>query len=64
MSKVLARIHSKNGKEELVAVYDKKTVDGCTTYFVETKDGMKCTAIYNPFVGCYFADDIYGIIKE
>lgn len=62
MQKVLAKIHSKNGTEEEVTIYDKKTVNGCTTYFVETKDGIKCTAIYNPFCGCYYADDLYGVI--
>ena len=60
---IVAKIHSKNGSLEQVTVYDRKTTDGCTTYFVETEDGIKCTAIYNPFVGCYYADDLYGIIK-
>lgn len=27
-------------------------------------NGVKCTAIYNPFVGRYYVDDKYGIIKE
>jgi hypothetical protein len=62
MQKVLAKIHSKNGIEEEVTIYDQKTVNGCTTYFVETKDGIKCMAIYNPFCGCYYADDLYGVI--
>lgn len=26
--------------------------------------GVICTAIFNPFTNCYYADDIYGIIKE
>ncbi len=29
-------------------------------YEAETKDGIRCTAIYNPFTGLYYADDIYG----
>ena len=24
-------------------------------------NGVKCTAIFNPFVGRYYVDDIYGI---
>ena len=27
-------------------------------------NGVKCTAIFNPFVGRYFVDDKYGIIRE
>jgi hypothetical protein len=26
--------------------------------------GVKCHAIFNPFVGRYYVDDVYGIIKE
>jgi len=24
-------------------------------------NGIKCTAIYNPFVGRYYVDDVYGV---
>ena len=27
-------------------------------------NGVKCTAIFNPFVGTYYVDDKYGVIKE
>ena len=27
-------------------------------------NGVKCHAIFNPFVGQYYVDDIYGVIKE
>ena len=27
-------------------------------------NSVKCTAIFNPFVGQYYVDDKYGIIKE
>lgn len=27
-------------------------------------DGVKCHAMFNPFVGRYYVDDKYGIIKE
>ena len=27
-------------------------------------NGVKCTAIFNPFVGRYYVDDKYGVIKE
>lgn len=58
--KVTAMVHSKEKREEVELI--KKIGDN--NYLVETNDGVKCTAIYNPFVGIYYADDIYGIIKE
>ena len=27
-------------------------------------DGKLCTAIFNPFSGYYYVDDIYGVIAE
>jgi len=27
-------------------------------------NGVKCSAIFNPFVGRYFVDDVYGIIEN
>ena len=27
-------------------------------------NGVHCTAIFNPFVGRYYVDDVYGILKE
>ena len=27
-------------------------------------NGVRCTAIFNPFVGRYFVDDVYGQIQE
>ena len=36
---------------------------GNNLYLAEYK-GVRCTAIYNPFVGRYFVDDVYGIQKE
>ena len=26
--------------------------------------GIRCTAIFNPFTGRYFVDDVYGIQKK
>lgn len=33
------------------------------SYIVKYKDIM-CTAIYNSFVGQYYADDIYGVVTQ
>ena len=32
--------------------------------FIADYNGVKCTAIFNAFVGRYYVDDIYGVIKE
>ena len=26
--------------------------------------GVKCHAIYNPFVGRYYVDDLYGVVRD
>ena len=31
---------------------------------VRTPAGVKCTAIFNIFTGCYFADDVYGVLDD
>lgn len=59
MRKIQARIHSLGGQfaEATILQYN-----GDSDIIVEY-NGKKCTAIYNPFVCCYYVDDIYGIIK-
>ena len=27
-------------------------------------DGKLCTAIFNPFSGYYYVDDVYGVLEE
>ena len=34
------------------------------SYIVRTPAGVKCTAIFNIFTGCYFADDVYGVLDD
>ena len=36
---------------------------GDNLYLAEV-NGVRCTAIFNPFVSRYFVDDVYGIQKE
>ena len=54
-------IHSlKQGK---VSGLDEATIlekVGDNLYLAEY-NGVKCTAIFNPFVGRYYVDDVYGI---
>ncbi len=58
--KTMAHINSLNGKIAEVTILkhtkdDKYIVDYC---------GVKCTAIFNIFTNSYYADDLYGIVKE
>lgn len=67
--KVLAYRHSQevNGKiveKDEVEILDSRTENGVTTYTVQTQDGILCTAIFNPFTCSYYADDVYGVLKE
>ena len=59
MRKIQARIHSLGGQFAEVTIISEKS---CNDVIVDYK-GIRYTAIYNPFVGCYYVDDIYGIIK-
>lgn len=36
---------------------------GDNLYLAEVS-GVRCTAIFNPFTGRYFVDDVYGVQKE
>ena len=61
--KTIAHIHSLNGKMDEITVLSQRQEGSQTVYIVDYK-GVKCTAIFNPFVCEYYADDKYGIIKE
>ena len=59
MRKIQARIHSLDGQfDEVTIVSEKSDNDIIVDY-----NGVRCTAIYNVFAGCYYVDDIYGIVK-
>lgn len=62
--KVTAMVHSKKQREEVEILGKRYSGWDGTEYIVLTKDGVKCTAIFNPFVGIYYADDIYGRVEE
>ncbi len=54
--KTKAHIHSLDGKMDDITVLEDK---GNNHYIVDYR-GVKCTAIFNFFIGSYYADDIYG----
>ncbi len=62
--KVEAYIHSLKDKENDRHVLGEAEIIkslGNNLYLAEY-NGVRCTAIFNPFVGRYFIDDVYGII--
>ena len=61
--KTQAHIHSLNGVMDEITVLNKKK-DGKQTIYIVDYRGAKCSAVYNPFSCTYYADDIYGIVKE
>ena len=58
---VKAMVHSKETIEEVTLI--ERTPLG-NDFVCITKDGVKCTAIYNCFTGLYYADDLYGVIED
>ncbi len=58
--KAQAHIHSLNGKIDEITVLKKV---GENDYIADYK-GVKCHALFNWFNGTYYADDVYGIVKE
>ena len=37
---------------------------GDNDYIVLTPAGVKCHALFNPFTGCYFADDLFRVVND
>ncbi len=63
--KVKAYIHSLKDKEHDRHVLGEAEIIkkiGDNQYLAEY-NGVRCTAIFNPFVEKYFVDDVYGIIE-
>ncbi len=52
-------------------VHSKKDTDTVTileytdnNHVLAEYNGTKCTAIFNPFVGLFYVDDVYGILNN
>ena len=54
-----AMIHSLEAQDEAVILHEKGSNDVIAEY-----KGKRCTAIYNPFAGLFYVDDIYGILPD
>lgn len=60
----VGHVNSLNGENKIITVIDiVKNNSPQTTYIVDF-EGVKCTAILNPFNGHYYVDDIYGKIEN
>ncbi|MDD4474259.1 MAG: hypothetical protein PHV95_00505 [Eubacteriales bacterium] len=53
-------IHSLDGGLAQATILEKI---GDNKYLAQYGD-VKCTAIFNPFVGRYYVDDKYGIVRD
>ena len=54
-----AMIHYLNSKRD-VLILSFEDINHCQAVF-----GNKlCSAVYNPYVGIFFVDDVYGVIEE
>lgn len=61
MFEALAMVHSQESKgPQKVTIVSR---NGNNEVIAEI-NGMKYTAIFNPFIGLYYVDDIYGEIKD
>lgn len=61
--KTEAIIYSLNGVKDTVIVLSETMVTPNQPGYLVDYKGVICTAIYNPFSDCYYADDIYGVVK-
>jgi hypothetical protein len=52
-------IHSQNGELKEATILEKLGDND----FMAEYNGVKCHAIYNPFVNHFYVDDKYGIIE-
>jgi len=64
IDKCACYIHSlKGGGEGTLAEATIIERLGDNSYLAEY-DGVRCTAIFNPFVGRYYVDDLYGVVRD
>lgn len=54
-----AMIHSLKKQDDVIILHEKNNNDIIAEY-----KGKRCTAIYNPFVGLFYVDDIYGVLPD
>ena len=63
---VKAYIHSLKDHEHNRHVLGEAEIIQCIgdNQYLAEYNGIRCTAIFNPFAGAYFVDDVFGIIQN
>ena len=54
-----AMIYSSEEQVEVTILHHKNNNDVVAEY-----NGIRCTAVYNPFTGLFYVDDIFGVLKN
>lgn len=62
MKKVQAMVHSLKALDEVTII--SENYENGVNEVVAEYNGKRYTAIFNPFSGYYYVDDLYGEIKE
>ena len=65
MAKAMLHSRDRDGRHT-AELEDVEIVEeaGSSDYIVRTPDGVLCHALFNPFTGYYFADDVYRIVPS
>ncbi len=59
MFQAKAMVHSLKAQDDVSILHENGSNDVVAEY-----KGIRCTAIFNPFVGMFYVDDIYGILPD
>ena len=59
MFSTTAYVHSLQAQCEVSILHEKDNNDVIAEY-----NGKRCSAIFNPFVGLFYVDDIYGVLPD
>lgn len=63
--KVKAYIHSLKDRGHDRHILGEAEIIKCigNNLYLAEYNGTRCTAIFNPFVGKYYVDDVYGVVN-
>jgi len=59
MFQAKAMVHSLKAQDDVTILHEKGNNDVIAEY-----KGIRCTAIFNPFAGMFYVDDIYGVLPD
>lgn len=59
MFQAKAMVHSLKAQDDVTILHEKGSNDVVAEY-----KGVRCTAIFNPFAGMFYVDDIYGVLPD